>query len=65
MQRSTEEINLVLSCPELPFTVVPDGDIGALAETVRTPFEEVSKPNHPFGDDYDAAIMNGILACHS
>ena len=44
---------------------MPDGDIGALARTVRTTVEHCSKPNHPFGDDYDPAITNAILAYHS
>ena len=46
-------------------SVVPYGDIGALATTVRTTFEDCSKPDHPFGDDYDRAIMDAILAYHS
>ena len=45
--------------------VVPDGDIGALVTTVRTTLEDCSKPDHPFGDDYDPAITNAILAYHS
>ena len=36
-----------------------------LATTVRTLFEERSKPDHQFGDDYDPAITNAILAYHS
>ena len=46
-------------------SVVPDRDIGAPATTGRTPFEDCSKPDHPFGDDYDPAITNAILAYHS
>ena len=46
-------------------SLVPDGDIGALATTVRTPFEDRSKPDHPFGEDYDPAIRNAILAYQS
>ena len=45
--------------------VVPDGDIGALATTVRTMFEDCSRPDHPFGDDNDPTITNAILAYHS
>ena len=45
--------------------VVPDGDIGALATTVRTTFEECSRPDHPFGDNNDPAITDTILAYHS
>ena len=45
--------------------VVPDGDIGALATTVRTTFEDCSRPNHPFGDNSNPAITNAILAYHS
>ena len=41
-----------------------DGDIGALATTVRTTFQDCSKPDHPFGDDYDATIVNAITAYH-
>ena len=48
-----------------PEDVVPDGDIRALAETVRTAFEDCSKPDDPFGDDYDPAITNAILGYHS
>ena len=40
--------------------VVPDGDIGPLATT-----EDCSRPHHPFGDDYNPAITNAILAYHS
>ena len=29
------------------------------------PVEDCSKPEHPFGDDYDPAITNAILAYHS
>ena len=46
-------------------SVVPDRDIGELATTVQTPFEDRSKPEYPFGDDYDSAITNAILAYHS
>ena len=46
-------------------SVVPDGGIGALVTTVRNPFKDSSKPDHPFGDDYDHAIRNAILAYHS
>ena len=42
--------------------IVPDGDIGALARTVRTLFEDCWKLHQPFGDDYDPAITNVILA---
>ena len=45
--------------------VVPDRDIGALATTVRTTFEDCSRPDHPFGDNNDASITNAILASHS
>ena len=45
--------------------VVADGDIGALATTVCTAFEDCSRPNHPIGDDNDPAITNAILAYHS
>ena len=45
--------------------VVPDGDIGALATTVRTTFEHCSRPDHPFGDNSNPAITNAILAYHS
>ena len=45
--------------------VVPDGDIRALATTVRTAFEDCSRPNHPLGDNNDPAITNTILAYHS
>ena len=45
--------------------VVPDRDMGALATTVRTTFKDGSRPDHPFGDNNDAAITNGILAYHS
>ena len=44
--------------------VVPNGDIGALATTVRTRFEDCSRPDHPFGDNNDPAITNTILAYH-
>ena len=39
---------------------MPDGDIGALATTFRTPFEDRWKPDHRFGNDYDPAITNAI-----
>ena len=45
--------------------VVPNGDIGALATTVRTTCEGCSRPDHPFGDDSNPAITNAILAYHS
>ena len=45
--------------------VVPDGDIGGLATTVRTTFEDCSRPDHPFGDNSNPAIANAILAYHS
>ena len=45
--------------------VVPDEDIGALATTVRTTFEDCSRPDHPFGDNSNPAITNTILAYHS
>ena len=45
--------------------VVPDGDIGALATTVRTTFKDCSRPDHPFGDNSNPAITNAILAYHS
>ena len=45
--------------------VVSEGDIETLATTVRTMFEDCSRPDHSFGDDYDPAITNAILACHS
>ena len=45
--------------------VVPDGDIGALATTVRSTFEDCSRPDHPFGDNSNPAITNAILAYHS
>ena len=44
---------------------MPDRDIAALARTVRTLFEDRAKPEHPFGDNYDPAITNAILAYHS
>ena len=46
-------------------SVVPDGDIGALAATARTQFEDRWKPDQPFGDHSDPAITNLILAYHS
>ena len=45
--------------------VVPDRDIKALATTVRTTFEDCSRPDHPFGDNSNPAITNAILAYHS
>ena len=45
--------------------VVPDGNIGALAATVRTTFGDCSRPNHPFGDNSNPAITNAISAYHS
>ena len=45
-------------------SIVPDRDIGALAMTIRTPFEDRSKPDQPFGDDYNPAIPNAILVYH-
>ena len=45
--------------------VVPDRDNGALATTVRTTFEDCSRPDHPFGDNSNPAITNAILAYHS
>ena len=45
--------------------VVPDGDIEALATTVRTTFENCSRPDHPLGDNNDPTITNAILAYHS
>ena len=44
---------------------MPDGDIWGLATTVRTTFEDCSKPNHPFGDDNDPPITNPVLAYDS
>ena len=44
---------------------MPDGDIGALAATSRTTFEDCSRPDHPFGDNSNPAITNAILAYHS
>ena len=46
-------------------SAVRDGDIGALATTVRTLFEDRSKPDHPFRNSYNPAITNAILAYHS
>ena len=46
-------------------SVVPDGGIGALATTVQTLFKDRLKPDHPFGDNYDPAIIKNILAHHS
>ena len=45
--------------------VVPDGEIRALATTVRTTFEDCSRPDHPFGYNNDPAITNAILGYHS
>ena len=45
--------------------IVPDGDIGALATTVRATFGDGSRPDHPFGDNRNPAITNAILAHHS
>ena len=45
--------------------VVPDGDIRALATTVRITFEDCSRPDHPFRDNRNLAITNAILAYHS
>ena len=42
--------------------VVPDGDIRALATTIRTTFQDCSRPEHPFGDNSNPAITNAILA---
>ena len=45
--------------------IVPDGDIGALATTVRATFRDGSRPDHLFGDNRNPAITNAILAYHS
>ena len=45
--------------------VVPDGDIWALATTVRTTFEDCSRLDHSFGDDNNPTITNVLLAYHS
>ena len=45
--------------------IVPDGDIGALATTVRATFGDGSRTDHPFGDNRNPAIMNAILAYYS
>ena len=45
--------------------VVPNGDIGALATTVCTTFDDCSRPDLPFEDNNDPAITNAILAYHS
>ena len=45
--------------------VLPDEDIRALATTVCPTFEDCSKPDHPYGDDYDSAITNAIPAYHN
>ena len=44
---------------------MPDGDIGALATTVRDRFGDGSRPDHPFGDNRNPTITNAILAYHS
>ena len=44
---------------------MPDGGIRALATTVRTTFQDFSRPDHPFGDNGNSAITNAILAYHS
>ena len=44
---------------------MPDGDIGALATTARTTFEDCSRPDHPFGVNSYPAITNAIPAYHS
>ena len=44
---------------------MPDGDIRALATTVRTTLEDCCRPEHPFGDNSNPAITNAILAYHS
>ena len=46
-------------------SVLPEGDIRGLATTVPVPVVDGSKSDHPFGDDYDPAITNVILAYHS
>ena len=45
--------------------IVPDGDIGALATTVRATFGDGSRPDHPFKDNRNPAITNAIMAYHS
>ena len=45
--------------------VVPDRDIGALAMTVCTTFEDCSRPDHAFWDNNDPVIPNAIPAYHS
>ena len=45
--------------------IVPDGDIGALATTVRATFGDGFRLDHPFGDNRNPAITNAILAYHS
>ena len=42
-----------------------DGHIGTLATTVRTTFQDCSRPDHLFGDNSNRAITNPILAHHS
>ena len=44
---------------------MPDKDIGALATTARTTFEDCSMPDHPFGDNNAPAITKAVLAYHS
>ena len=49
--------------PDPPRTwddLVPKGDMGALAETIRR-----TTPRHPFINGYEPAMVNGILAYHS
>ena len=36
-----------------------------MATTVRILFEDRSKPDNPFGDNYDPTITIAILAYHS
>ena len=45
--------------------VVPDGDFGALATTLRTTFEDCSRPDHPFADNNDPVVTNVFPAHHS
>ena len=40
--------------------LVPEGDIGKLAKTIRC-----TAPRHPFADSYKPAMVNAILAYHS
>ena len=44
---------------------MPDGDIGALATTVPTTFEDCSRPDHRFRDNSNPTIAKAILAYHS